>query len=89
MLYKNLNLTFNFGNIFSFSNNIDELSQVEFLALCSSLTHLTLEGNPLCTTPSPDEASVSHIDIMIEDDLFMVVESASKGQIVNILEPDT
>ena len=40
-------------------NNIEELSQVEFLAICGTLTHLTLEGNPLCTTPSPDEASVS------------------------------
>ena len=44
--------------IIVFRNNIEELSQVEFLALCSSLTSLTLEGNPLCITPNPDEASV-------------------------------
>ena len=33
-----------------FSNLVDDLRQVEFLALCSSLTSLTLEGNPVQTT---------------------------------------
>ncbi|KAK2168588.1 hypothetical protein NP493_1220g00077 [Ridgeia piscesae] len=37
-------------------NNITEISQVEFLALCQNLTHLTLEGNPVCLTPYPDQA---------------------------------
>ena len=44
--------------VFVCRNNIDDISQVEFLALCQSLANLTLEGNPLCVTPSPDEASV-------------------------------
>lgn len=38
-------------------NNIDDISQIEFLALCSSLTNLTLEGNPVCLTPAIDKAA--------------------------------
>ncbi|XP_013414483.1 uncharacterized protein LOC106176571 [Lingula anatina] len=37
-------------------NNIDDVAQIEFLSLCSSLTHLTLDGNPVCITPSPEKA---------------------------------
>ncbi|ELT91288.1 hypothetical protein CAPTEDRAFT_220260 [Capitella teleta] len=37
-------------------NNINHFSQVEFLAMCRSLANLTLEGNPICVTPSPDQA---------------------------------
>merc|ERR1719369_2238678 len=29
-------------------NSIDDVEQVTFLSLCTSLTHLTLEGNPVC-----------------------------------------
>jgi Leucine-rich repeat (LRR) protein len=39
---------FFFYSYFSlFSNLVDDLRQVEFLALCPSLTTLTLEGNPV------------------------------------------
>ncbi|CAH1786684.1 unnamed protein product [Owenia fusiformis] len=38
-------------------NNIEDICQVEFLALCSSLSNLTLEGNPICVTPKPDVTS--------------------------------
>ncbi|XP_064635322.1 leucine-rich repeat-containing protein 56-like isoform X2 [Lineus longissimus] len=41
-------------------NNIEEISQVEFLALCSNLSNLTLDGNPICVTPSPDKAEPSY-----------------------------
>lgn len=35
-------------------NNIDSLSQVQYLAFCMKLTILTLEGNPVCLKPSPE-----------------------------------
>ncbi|XP_032222636.1 leucine-rich repeat-containing protein 56 isoform X2 [Nematostella vectensis] len=35
-------------------NLVDEIAQVEFLTLCSSLKCLNLEGNPVCTAPHPD-----------------------------------
>ena len=41
------------------SNNVDDIMQVEFLALCQHLTRLTFEGNPLCVTPHPSAADVS------------------------------
>ena len=31
------------------SNNLNEVDQLGYLALCQSLRSLTLEGNPLCT----------------------------------------
>jgi len=42
------------------SNNIDEIIQVEFLALCPHLTRLTFDGNPVCVAPNPAAADVSH-----------------------------
>ena len=38
---------------FIISNNVSDITQVEFLCLCSSLKILTLEGNPICTAPHP------------------------------------
>ncbi|KAG8438053.1 hypothetical protein GDO86_008656 [Hymenochirus boettgeri] len=35
-------------------NNVDELMELQYLALCSKLGTLTLEGNPICTQPSPE-----------------------------------
>lgn len=35
-------------------NLIDDLAQVEFLTLCSSLKSLNLEGNPVCLAPHPN-----------------------------------
>jgi len=34
-------------------NNIDDITQVEFLLLCTKLNDLTLKGNPLEKSPSP------------------------------------
>ncbi|XP_074660110.1 uncharacterized protein LOC141912680 isoform X2 [Tubulanus polymorphus] len=41
-------------------NNVEEFSQVEFLAMVGSLTNLTLDGNPICVTPSPDRADPNY-----------------------------
>merc|ERR1719414_261928 len=38
-------------------NTIDDVDQVDFLSLCTALTHLTLEGNPVCLMPTPAAAS--------------------------------
>ncbi|KAL3841332.1 hypothetical protein ACJMK2_019493 [Sinanodonta woodiana] len=35
-------------------NNLDDISQVQHLGLCPSLNKLTLDGNPLCVSPSPN-----------------------------------
>jgi len=43
---------FNMNNCFLTSNNVSDITQVEFLCLCSSLKILTLEGNPICTAPN-------------------------------------
>ena len=43
------------------SNNIDEIAQITFLALCASLTCLTLDGNPICVAPEPSAADVSTV----------------------------
>ena len=32
----------------SVSNNLEEMDQLGYLALCQNLRSLTLEGNPLC-----------------------------------------
>jgi len=42
------------------SNNVDDIIQVEFLALCRHLTRLTFDGNPLCVAPNPAAADVSY-----------------------------
>ena len=39
------------------SNNVSDISQVEFLCLCSSLRILTLEGNPICSAPNLEASS--------------------------------
>uniref|UniRef100_A0A8C5N595 Leucine rich repeat containing 56 n=1 Tax=Leptobrachium leishanense TaxID=445787 RepID=A0A8C5N595_9ANUR len=35
-------------------NNLDHLRELQYLALCTSLTTLILEGNPVCTQPNPE-----------------------------------
>ena len=45
--------------LYTFRNNIDDIVQVQYLAICSKLSNLTLEGNPLCMYRSPGEESVS------------------------------
>ncbi|XP_015193700.2 leucine-rich repeat-containing protein 56 isoform X2 [Lepisosteus oculatus] len=39
-------------------NNIDDITQVQYLGLCCRLTTLTLEGNPVCSTPHPDSGKL-------------------------------
>lgn len=39
------------------SNNVSDISQVEFLCLCSSLRILTLEANPICSAPNLEASS--------------------------------
>ena len=47
----------------SSSNLVDDIRQVEFLALCPSLTSLTLEGNPVNRKLwSSDEDLLSSVD---------------------------
>lgn len=41
-------------------NNIDDLAQIEFLSLCTSLRCLTIEGNPVCLTPHPAQAAAGY-----------------------------
>lgn len=35
-------------------NNVEEISQIQFLAMCTQLKKLTLESNPVCIKPSAD-----------------------------------
>lgn len=39
-------------------NDVDDLVQVQYLALCSKLQRLTLEGNPVCLCPNPNSTQV-------------------------------
>ncbi|KAK3753840.1 hypothetical protein RRG08_006230 [Elysia crispata] len=36
-------------------NNIDDITQVQYLSLCPRLRRLALDGNPICVYPSPAE----------------------------------
>jgi len=45
--------------VFFSSNNIDDIVQVEFLALCQHLTRLTFDGNPICLAANLSAADVS------------------------------
>lgn len=36
-------------------NNLENISELQYLALCSKLTTLTVEGNPICARPSPED----------------------------------
>ncbi|KAJ8249192.1 hypothetical protein GJAV_G00232150 [Gymnothorax javanicus] len=35
-------------------NSVDDLTQVQYLGLCTRLSDLTLEGNPVCARPHPN-----------------------------------
>ncbi|XP_059150695.1 uncharacterized protein LOC131937357 [Physella acuta] len=35
-------------------NNIDDITQVQYLSLCPKLKRLSLDGNPICVCPSPN-----------------------------------
>ncbi|XP_056383074.1 leucine-rich repeat-containing protein 56 isoform X2 [Hyla sarda] len=40
-------------------NNLEHISELQYLALCSKLTTLTVEGNPICARPSPEDMESS------------------------------
>ncbi|XP_051808590.1 leucine-rich repeat-containing protein 56 [Acanthochromis polyacanthus] len=40
-------------------NDVDDLVQVQYLGLCSTLRTLTLEGNPLCLRPNPTSSQMA------------------------------
>ncbi|XP_053139498.1 leucine-rich repeat-containing protein 56 isoform X2 [Hemicordylus capensis] len=39
-------------------NNIEDLTQIQYLGLCPKLAILTVEGNPICLKPSPHSSEV-------------------------------
>ncbi|KAK6191566.1 hypothetical protein SNE40_003221 [Patella caerulea] len=41
-------------------NNIDDIAQMQYLALCQNLTRLTIEGNPVCVMRKPDSEEVNY-----------------------------
>ncbi|XP_062605381.1 leucine-rich repeat-containing protein 56-like [Saccostrea cucullata] len=43
-------------------NNIDDTQQIHYLAMCSNLSSLTLEGNPVCVLPTPDSYETDDYD---------------------------
>uniref|UniRef100_A0AAQ5XF27 Leucine rich repeat containing 56 n=1 Tax=Amphiprion ocellaris TaxID=80972 RepID=A0AAQ5XF27_AMPOC len=40
-------------------NDVDDLVQVQYLGLCSTLRTLTLEGNPVCLRPNPTSTQIA------------------------------
>ncbi|KAM4017541.1 leucine-rich repeat-containing protein 56 isoform 2-T8 [Anomaloglossus baeobatrachus] len=40
-------------------NNLENVSELQYLVLCSHLTTLTVEGNPICARPSPEDTESS------------------------------
>ncbi|XP_071954977.1 leucine-rich repeat-containing protein 56-like [Antedon mediterranea] len=75
-------------------NCLDDTVQVEFLALCSNLKTLTLEGNPLCIKPSPDHIKdtrydyramvkrcIPHLEVLDDDPLSLIPSSFSSSSI--------
>ncbi|CAJ0933435.1 unnamed protein product [Ranitomeya imitator] len=43
-------------------NNLENISELQYLALCTQLTTLTVEGNPICARPSPEDNESSEYD---------------------------
>ncbi|XP_069594958.1 leucine-rich repeat-containing protein 56 [Ranitomeya imitator] len=43
-------------------NNLEHISELQYLALCTQLTTLTVEGNPICARPSPEDNESSEYD---------------------------
>ena len=52
-------LVFNLTVAVHCRNNVDDIGQIQYLSLCSKLQHLTLDGNPVCVTPTVDAEEVS------------------------------
>lgn len=49
-------------------NNVEDLVQVQYLALCAKLQTLILEGNPVCARPNPTATQVlRHFFVVILD----------------------
>lgn len=65
-------------------NNVEDISQVQFLGMCTQLNRLTLESNPVCVTPSPDSEQVGlgvnvlrQIEFKTENRIFFFILSFS------------
>ncbi|KAH9491848.1 hypothetical protein Btru_029890 [Bulinus truncatus] len=43
-------------------NNVDDLVQVQYLSLCPKLRNLSLDGNPICASPSPNTEEPPNYD---------------------------
>ncbi|XP_073410519.1 leucine-rich repeat-containing protein 56 isoform X2 [Dendrobates tinctorius] len=43
-------------------NNLENVSELHYLALCIQLTTLTVEGNPICARPCPEDNESSDYD---------------------------
>ncbi|XP_069821586.1 leucine-rich repeat-containing protein 56 isoform X2 [Dendropsophus ebraccatus] len=46
-------------------NNLENISELQYLALCSKLTTLTVEGNPICARPSPEDTESSDYNYIV------------------------
>ena len=44
---------------------MDDVAQVEFLGLCSSLASLSLSGNPVELAPHPNTSEKVHIELVV------------------------
>jgi len=45
-------------------NNVDDLAQLMYLGCCGKLRTLSLEGNPVCTCPSPGMPEVHEAQLL-------------------------
>ncbi|XP_066439084.1 leucine-rich repeat-containing protein 56 isoform X2 [Eleutherodactylus coqui] len=46
-------------------NNLDNISELQYLALCSKLTTLTVDGNPICARARPEDTESSDYNYRI------------------------
>ncbi|KAK3103608.1 hypothetical protein FSP39_020495 [Pinctada imbricata] len=79
-------------------NNLDDVQQIHHLTMCSRLSSLTLEGNPVCVVPHPDadesdeydyrltvKTAIPQLKYLDEEPL---TEEASPSKKVNVFDDD-
>ncbi|XP_027753996.1 leucine-rich repeat-containing protein 56 isoform X2 [Empidonax traillii] len=47
-------------------NNIEDIDQMQYLRLCCKLSHLTVEGNPICLKPNAESAEEPGYNYRVE-----------------------